>query len=248
MVKAFIRTEALTAIEQLVLQDMSPLRCFMHITQNCTARLASTSARYGEFTKPLTRHGEFKANSRRVKNRPSNPSIRPSSRLPSQTSGILPSQPKANPKGQPNDVTLRDGKKLEDPVVETKTNEVEVESEKPQSEKVVIESENPNVSPQYEPKIPLPQGFDEFKLDEQVRKFIEIIQANLPSRLKDPKSFSIPCVIGSEIIERVMCDLGENISLMPLSLCERLGIGRETFLNVKLMTIKERFMGDNPRI
>ncbi|KEH22372.1 hypothetical protein MTR_7g445650 [Medicago truncatula] len=132
---------------------------------------------------------------------------------PSQTSGILPSQPKANPKGQPNDVTLKNGKQLEDPVVETKTNAVEVESEKP------------NISPQYEPKIPFPQRFDEFKLDEQVRKFIEIIQANLPSKLKDPKNFSIPCVIGSEIIERAMCDLGENVNLMPLSLCERLGIG-----------------------
>ncbi|KEH28091.1 hypothetical protein MTR_5g464630 [Medicago truncatula] len=131
---------------------------------------------------------------------------------PSQISIILPSQPKANPEGQPNDVTLRDGKQLE------------VESEKPQSEKVVIESEKPNKSPQYEPKIPFPQGFDEFKLDEQVRKFIEIIQANLPSKLKDPMNFSIPCVIGSKIIERAMCDLGENVNLMPLSLCERLGI------------------------
>lgn len=144
---------------------------------------------------------------------------------PYQTSGIIPSQPKANPKGQMNDVTLRDGTQLEDPVVETKTNEVEVESEKPQSEKVVVESEKPNISPQYEPKIPFPQGFDESKLEEQFRKSIEIIQDKLPSKLKDPESFSIPCVIGSEIIERVMCDLGENVSLMPLSLCERLGIG-----------------------
>ncbi|KEH22408.1 hypothetical protein MTR_7g045307 [Medicago truncatula] len=144
---------------------------------------------------------------------------------PSQTSGILPSQPKANPKGQPNDVTLRYGKQLEDPVVETKTNAVEVESEKPQSEKVVIESEKPNISPPYEPKIPFPQEFDESKLDEQFRKLIAHIQEKLPSKLKDPVSFSKPSVIGSEIIERAMCDLGDNVSLMPLSLCERLGIG-----------------------
>jgi len=55
--------------------------------------------------------------------------------------------------------------------------------------------------------------------------FIEIIQDKLPFKLKDPESFTIPCVIGSEIIEEAMCDLGENVSLMPLSLCERLGIG-----------------------
>ncbi|KEH16321.1 hypothetical protein MTR_0230s0030 [Medicago truncatula] len=103
--------------------------------------------------------------------------------------------------------------------------QLEVESEKPQSEKVVIESEKPNISPPYEPKIPFPQGFDESKLDEQFRKLIEIIQDKLPSRLKDPMSFSKPSVIGSEIIERAMCDLGENVSLMPLSLFERLGIG-----------------------
>jgi len=47
----------------------------------------------------------------------------------SQTSGIFPSQYKANPKGQMNDITLRDGTQLEDPVVKTKTIEVEVESE-----------------------------------------------------------------------------------------------------------------------
>lgn len=41
---------------------------------------------------------------------------------PYQTSEIFPSQPKANPTGQMNDVTLRDGKQLENPIVETKTN------------------------------------------------------------------------------------------------------------------------------
>jgi len=65
----------------------------------------------------------------------------------SQTSGIFPSQPEANPKGQMNGITLRNGRQLEDPVVEIQTIEVEVESEKPQSEKVVVESEKHNASP-----------------------------------------------------------------------------------------------------
>jgi len=51
-----------------------------------------------------------------------------------------------------------------------------------------------------------------------------IIQNKLPPKLKDPGSFSIPCVIGSETIEKAMCDLGASVSLMPLSLSERLGI------------------------
>jgi hypothetical protein len=52
-----------------------------------------------------------------------------------------------------------------------------------------------------------------------------IIQNKLPPKLKDPGSFSIPCVIGSEIVKKVMCDLGASVSLIPLSLYERLGIG-----------------------
>jgi len=54
-------------------------------------------------------------------------------------------------------------------------------------------------------------------------EFSAIIQNKLPLKLKDPGSFSIPCVIGSETIEKAMCDLGASVSLMSLSLCERLG-------------------------
>ena len=142
----------------------------------------------------------------------------------SQTSEIHPNQLEANPQDHMNDITLRIGRQLEDPVVKTETNEGEVEGENPQSEIVVVESEKPNVSPPCKPKISLPQRFDKSKLNEQFRKFIEIIKDKLPSKLKDPGSFSIPCVIGSETIEKAMCKLGESVSLMPLSLCERLGI------------------------
>ena len=98
-----------------------------------------------------------------------------------QPSGVFPSQTETNPKGPINAITLRNGKQLEDLVVESKTIEVCVESEKPQSEKVVVENEKPNASPPCKPKISLPQGFDESKLDEQFRKLIEIIQDKLSS-------------------------------------------------------------------
>ena len=52
-----------------------------------------------------------------------------------------------------------------------------------------------------------------------------IIQNKLPPKVKDPVSFSIPCVIGSEIVKKAMCDLGASVRLMPLSLYERVGIG-----------------------
>ena len=99
------------------------------------------------------------------------------------------------------------------------------QSDEPQSEKAIGENEKPLVSPPHEPKIPLTQGFAKSKLDEQFRNFIEILSNKLPPKLKDPESFSIPCVIRSETIKKVMCDLGESVSLMPLSLYERLGIG-----------------------
>jgi len=81
----------------------------------------------------------------------------------SQPSGVFPSQTETNSKGPINAITLRDDKQLEDPVVETKTIEVGVESEKPQSEKLVVEREKPNALPTCKPKISLPQGFDESK-------------------------------------------------------------------------------------
>jgi len=130
----------------------------------------------------------------------------------------------ASSQGHISVITLRDGKQLEDFVVKVKNSEVEIWSDEPQSVKAIGENEKPLVSPPHEPKIPLTQRFAKSKLDEQFRNFIEILPNKLPPKLKDPESFSIPCVIGSETIEKVMCDVEENVSLIPLSLGERLGI------------------------
>jgi len=58
----------------------------------------------------------------------------------------------------------------------------------------------------------------------------------LPPKLGDLGSFSIPCVIGSETIDKAMCDLGASISLLPLSLFKRMGIGelKPTEVTLKL--------------
>jgi len=47
----------------------------------------------------------------------------------------------------------------------------------------------------------------------------------LPTKLKDPSSFSIPCMIGSVSINRALCNLGSSVSLMPYSIFKRLGQG-----------------------
>jgi len=173
-----------------------------------------------------------------------------------------------------NFITLRNGRQLEDPIGKAKPSEVEKESNEPQGEETRVESEKPATPIPYKPKIPFPQRFAKSKLDEQFKKFIEmmnklyidvpftevltqmptyakflkeilskkrkieedetfnltkecsvIIQNKLPPKLKDPGSFSVPCAIGSEIVKKVMCDLGASASLMPLSLFERMGIG-----------------------
>ncbi|XP_019195137.1 PREDICTED: uncharacterized protein LOC109188931 [Ipomoea nil] len=52
-----------------------------------------------------------------------------------------------------------------------------------------------------------------------------LIQNKLPPKLRDPGSFSIPCVIGGSLVQKALCDLGASVSLMPYSLCQKLQLG-----------------------
>ncbi|RYR48936.1 hypothetical protein Ahy_A07g035055 [Arachis hypogaea] len=51
-----------------------------------------------------------------------------------------------------------------------------------------------------------------------------LIQPELPTKRKDPRSFHIPCAIGETMFDKALCDLGASINLMPLSLMKRLQI------------------------
>ena len=44
---------------------------------------------------------------------------------------------------------------------------------------------------------------------------LAIIYRKLPPKLKDPRSFTIPCTIGDLRIDNVLCDLRASINLMP---------------------------------
>jgi len=63
-----------------------------------------------------------------------------------------------------------------------------------------------------------------------------VIQNKLPAKLKDPGSFSIPCLIGNVSINRALCDLWSSVSLMPFCLYKTLGLGemRPTTISSKL--------------
>jgi hypothetical protein len=46
----------------------------------------------------------------------------------------------------------------------------------------------------------------------------------------------MPCMIGSETVDNALCDLGASVSLLPLSLFKRMGIGelKPTVIELKL--------------
>ncbi|XP_074293292.1 uncharacterized protein LOC141620274 [Silene latifolia] len=54
------------------------------------------------------------------------------------------------------------------------------------------------------------------------KEYSAILMNELPQKLEDTGSFSIPCTIGSIQIKRALCDLGASISLMPLKIFKKL--------------------------
>ncbi|XP_021739858.1 uncharacterized protein LOC110706271 [Chenopodium quinoa] len=51
-----------------------------------------------------------------------------------------------------------------------------------------------------------------------------LLYDNLPPKLHDPGSFTISCTINEKFFDRVLCDLGASVNLMPYSLYESLGL------------------------
>lgn len=68
-----------------------------------------------------------------------------------------------------------------------------------------------------------------------------ILHKKLPQKLKDPRSFKIPCTI-REFKFKALCDLGASVNLMPLSIFRQLGLRecKPTTISLQLadMTIK----------
>ena len=61
-----------------------------------------------------------------------------------------------------------------------------------------------------------------------------VIQKSLPTKIKDPGSFTIPCSIGKYEFKKALCDSGANIKLMPLSVVQRLSLGELTPTTITL--------------
>nr|GEU68225.1 hypothetical protein [Tanacetum cinerariifolium] len=63
-----------------------------------------------------------------------------------------------------------------------------------------------------------------------------VLLNKLPSKEKDPRSFTIPCNIGHLHINNALADLGASISLMPYTMYEKLGLGepKPTIISLEL--------------
>ena len=58
--------------------------------------------------------------------------------------------------------------------------------------------------------------------------FSAIIQRKLPKKQRDPSSFTSPCAIGEHTFKKALCDLGDSINLMPLSMVKEQNLGELT--------------------
>ncbi|XP_073057423.1 uncharacterized protein [Primulina eburnea] len=125
--------------------------------------------------------------------------------------GSLPSDTEKNPKGV-NAVTMTSP--IEQEVVDVEKNVKEKGSSQQRSEDAMEKEILSNKRKLVE--------FETVKLSEEC---YAILQNKLPSKLKDPGSFSIPCTIESSFFSKTLCDLGASINLMPYSCFEKLGIG-----------------------
>ena len=64
-----------------------------------------------------------------------------------------------------------------------------------------------------------------------------VIKKNLPEKMKDLGSFTIPCTIGGIEIQKALCDSGASINLMPLSVARKLSLGELTPTTVTLQMV-----------
>ena len=75
------------------------------------------------------------------------------------------------------------------------------------------------------------EDYEIVKLNEEC---FTIILNKLPPKLKDPESFTIQCTIGNCHFDKILCDLGTSINLMPLSIMQKLGLEEPKPTNVSL--------------
>ncbi|GJS94743.1 DNA-directed DNA polymerase [Tanacetum coccineum] len=69
-----------------------------------------------------------------------------------------------------------------------------------------------------------------------------VLLNKLPSKEKDPGSFTIPCDIGQLHIDNALADLGASISLMPYTMYKKLGLGEPKATRMSLELADRPFL------
>ncbi|XP_057247183.1 uncharacterized protein LOC130589705 [Beta vulgaris subsp. vulgaris] len=170
----------------------------------------------------------------------------------SRSQGALPSITEVNPKQHCNAVTLRNGKELSNIKSTMKENEVANESEK---EKENYETEKhpeltplPPVTP-YVPPIPFPQRLKQTKLDNEFQKFLNMfkqLHINIPfidalMQIPSYSKFLKEIMSKKKKLEKyetiALSEECASVSLMPLSICKKLGLHniKSTIVSLQLV-------------
>ncbi|KAK5771748.1 hypothetical protein PVK06_047990 [Gossypium arboreum] len=70
-----------------------------------------------------------------------------------------------------------------------------------------------------------------------------ILKNKLPNKLKDPGSFTIPCLIGSLDVNNALANLRASINVMPYKMFKQLGLGKpkQTRMSIQLVDKTIRF-------
>ncbi|XP_022866107.1 uncharacterized protein LOC111385919 [Olea europaea var. sylvestris] len=63
------------------------------------------------------------------------------------------------------------------------------------------------------------------------------VQSNLPHKLKDSRSFTLPISIGNSYSINALCDTGANINLMSYSVYRKLGLGQVKPTSITLQLV-----------
>ncbi|XP_012448638.1 uncharacterized protein LOC105771791 [Gossypium raimondii] len=83
----------------------------------------------------------------------------------------------------------------------------------------------------------------EFEILALTKGYTVVLNDKLPPKLKDPKSFTIPCSIENQFIGKALCNLVANINLIPMSIFRKLGIGKGRLTTISLQLV-DRFYAD----
>ncbi|XP_074283132.1 uncharacterized protein LOC141607677 [Silene latifolia] len=158
-----------------------------------------------------------------------------SSQNTSRQPGVLPSKPN-KPHETVNAIHLRSGLTYDGPEMSRVNNEViiedlDVDAEDESAGEVAVTvpfteliTQIPSYAKFVKEILSCKRSFDEVETIVFTAECSAILQNKSPPKLADPGSFSIPCFIGTHTIDNALCDLDASISVLPLSLAQKIGL------------------------